>query len=384
MPEPANPDARRASLLGRLMGPDGSGLESGDGGSLEGATARIDPKAWLDASERRLRDRVQSAGHGVDPEDVKRLISDAGDALQLIRAEGPNAVLSSAMESGLEAVIETSGARPVLFIQNDRICPNDPDLLSEPGKTWRGRASMYQDQIAALAPSVGAVVTPQSIVGTAFMVGDGLVLTNRHVVEHPYCAQHLAWNGSSGTFDGSVRVEFVGEKDSTRSIAFDADTLVLAGPDPIWNWPLDFEKLDIALIRLKPSAGMPRALPLSSAPLGPLSREVHVIGFPMKPRLAVGNGNAEGDTGAPAVGHEYAEILDKLFEGEYGVKRWAPGEIRELPGVPEGDNAKWVLSHDASTLGGNSGSLIADFSDGGDVALGIHFAGCQPMSSRLS
>lgn len=373
MPETGNPP--RVSQLMQRLAPGATGLESNTGASLESFASTLDPQTYLAASERNLRDRLQQHPNEVDPEAVERLLRDATLAIERMRGDGLGADLSAAMASGLEAVIETSGARPVLFIRDNHIDRDDPALLAEPAKTWRGLAVLYQDQIAALAPSVAAVVTPKSIVGTAFMVGEGLVLTNRHVVEHPFVVPHLRWNGNTGHFDGNVRLEFVGEKDATSSHAFVADELVFAGAQQISGYPLDFAKLDIALVRLKPAANFPPPLPLarSSATPAPPARpaQVQVIGFPLKPRIADGTGNGH----APPIAHEYAGILEKLFADEYGVKRWAPGEVRELPGTLDGDSSRWVLSHDASTLGGNSGSLIADFSDGGDVAVGIHFAG---------
>ena len=46
----------------------------------------------------------------------------------------------------------------------------------------------------------------------------------------------------------------------------------------------------------------------------------------------------------------------------------APGEVANDP-------REWILTHDASTLGGNSGSALIDFDADGRTALGLHFAG---------
>ena len=55
------------------------------------------------------------------------------------------------------------------------------------------------------------------------------------------------------------------------------------------------------------------------------------------------------------------EVMDRIFDGVYEVKRLHPGEIMS---VQEG-----YLNHDCSTLGGNSGSAILDFQTGQAVAL---------------
>ena len=41
----------------------------------------------------------------------------------------------------------------------------------------------------------------------------------------------------------------------------------------------------------------------------------------------------------------------------------------------DGDDEAWITSHDASTLGGNSGSVVFLFEGAGDVCVGLHFAG---------
>ena len=45
----------------------------------------------------------------------------------------------------------------------------------------------------------------------------------------------------------------------------------------------------------------------------------------------------------------------------------------EVPDDPRG----WILTHDASTLGGNSGSALVDYDADGRALLGLHFAGRQ-------
>jgi endonuclease G len=57
--------------------------------------------------------------------------------------------------------------------------------------------------------------------------------------------------------------------------------------------------------------------------------------------------------------------MKRIFGDVYGVKRFAPGEVDY---VYEGG-----FTHDCTTLGGNSGSVIIDVDSG--AALGLHFAG---------
>ena len=59
---------------------------------------------------------------------------------------------------------------------------------------------------------------------------------------------------------------------------------------------------------------------------------------------------------------------------KYGVKYLSPGLVMTssdaVPDSPRG----WVFTHDATSLGGNSGSCVLSFDNHLDVA-GLHFAG---------
>ena len=64
---------------------------------------------------------------------------------------------------------------------------------------------------------------------------------------------------------------------------------------------------------------------------------------------------------------------NKIFGGVYYVKRLQPGVVRVRAQVQSFENRVNAMTHDASTLGGNSGSAIIDVDSGEVVAL--HFAG---------
>jgi endonuclease G len=61
------------------------------------------------------------------------------------------------------------------------------------------------------------------------------------------------------------------------------------------------------------------------------------------------------------------EDMDRIFGNIYNVKRLAPGE---LTGGADRDD---ITTHDCTTLGGNSGSVVVDLETG--EALALHFAG---------
>ena len=58
-------------------------------------------------------------------------------------------------------------------------------------------------------------------------------------------------------------------------------------------------------------------------------------------------------------------VMREVFDDIYGVKRLQPGTI-----VTESSE---IITHDCSTLGGNSGSPLIDLSTG--EAVGLHFSG---------
>ena len=67
------------------------------------------------------------------------------------------------------------------------------------------------------------------------------------------------------------------------------------------------------------------------------------------------------------------DLQDRIFARTYNVKRLQPGTIRPRGQIQSFETLVNALTHDASTLGGNSGTGIIDVDTGEVVAL--HFAG---------
>ncbi len=68
-------------------------------------------------------------------------------------------------------------------------------------------------------------------------------------------------------------------------------------------------------------------------------------------------------------------MLALVIGDVFGVKRWSPGVIVVGPGALPADVHRRVMTHDATTLAGNSGSPVLDLSDFPDRAAGLHYAG---------
>jgi endonuclease G len=67
------------------------------------------------------------------------------------------------------------------------------------------------------------------------------------------------------------------------------------------------------------------------------------------------------------------DLQDRIFHKVYNVKRLQPGKVRARAMVQSFENRVNAMTHDSSTLGGNSGSAIIDVARAEVIAL--HFAG---------
>jgi serine protease len=74
------------------------------------------------------------------------------------------------------------------------------------------------------------------------------------------------------------------------------------------------------------------------------------------------------------VRQDVIDALMRVYKLRYGVKYLSPGEVSTLPGEVAGDPRGWIFAHDATTLGGNSGSCVVRYGPRPGV-IGLHFAG---------
>jgi hypothetical protein len=68
------------------------------------------------------------------------------------------------------------------------------------------------------------------------------------------------------------------------------------------------------------------------------------------------------------------KALRLIYANRFGYKRLAPAEIVGSPGESEDDPKRWRMRHDASTLGGNSGSAAVSLEFAPNV-IGLHYGG---------
>jgi endonuclease G len=269
----------------------------------------------------------------------EQITEEAAEAVRSDRQPLENVVPTAA----LEAIVQRVG-RPPLLIRNDAVVlellvdfPADTDVRI------RG--------IEPFIPSVGRVEFLNHAMtwgGTGWVIGedDGmrLVVTNRHV------ANLVARRSASGAgvflrspFSGARYAMNLDFKEEVGSPAADArpfgvrDIVYLA----------DEASPDVALLRIE-GDGLPSALPLADDEAEP-DQLVAVIGYP-----AFDSRNDADDQA-------------RYFDDLYDVKRLAPGKVMQAL------SGRTTLTHDCTTLGGNSGSPLIRLEDG--KVVGLHFAG---------
>lgn len=288
---------------------------------------RRDRPRWLGKGRalerRRLRQACESVGSVDVPEDD--LLSLSGRlSLEMSPAQlSPNEV------DALEAIVHTE-LRPALLVQDGTFLP--------PPEEWQ-HLETCRDAIDHAIARTCRIETEGDIaldwVGTGFVIADDLIVTNRHVVAE--FARHDTRRGWQIREGVSVRADFRQEIGTTA-----------VHDVPITDiWGVH-NRFDIAILQARPGL-CPSPIP-AGVPNLAARRDIVVIGYP-----------------AYDSRRNDAAVMDRIFRGIYNVKRVQPGRIMQR------DRANYLLRHDSSTLGGNSGSPVIDLQTG--KLIGIHFRG---------
>ena len=240
---------------------------------------------------------------------------------------------------GLEAIVMKEN-RPVVFVRGNS--------YDDVGAPWSGlNTADVKTRLSGLFPLIGRIELPTSTLvpyaGTGFVVGKGLIATNRHVAEEFSRGLGLTiqYRGGDAAIDFKRQVD-TPEDDHTAYLKVRGVEMI----HPYW---------DMALLQVD---GLPTDKMLNLAVRSPedlIGHNVVAVGYP-----------------APDPRNDVA-LQDKIFGGVYYVKRLHPGVVRARAKVQSFENEVNAMTHDASTLGGNSGSAIIDVDSGQVVAL--HFAG---------
>jgi phosphatidylserine/phosphatidylglycerophosphate/cardiolipin synthase-like enzyme/S1-C subfamily serine protease len=244
-----------------------------------------------------------------------------------------------------EAIILALG-RPVYLIKNGRPILSGLEL----DKWSSGFDNAFKNfNLGTAIKSVGRIETKNlpgyQWLGTGWLISDDLIVTNRHVASEfvERMGTQLRFRSYfSGPVEG--RIDFLAEHENEDAAEFRLLRCLYVARS---NEP------DVAIFQIDWDNGNDGYKPLSLSSIKPSFREdVVVIGYPAQ------------DSRVTLV-----KDMERIYEGIYDVKRIAPGEITNY--WPE----KNLVEHDATTLGGCSGSLIFSLETG--KVMGLHFAGLE-------
>ena len=257
-------------------------------------------------------------------------------------------MLSADAWLGIEAIV--SVARPAMVLQDG--------AFADPPAPWADILGPFRQSIRTTAMSVGRIGVPGlpqlPYAGTGFMVAEDAVMTNCHV------AMVFSQNGADGEWSFQpgleANLDLVEDPDAQPADAASPRSVPIEGVIGI------HPALDLALLRV--TDGLATPLPIMSRDPGPLEgRNVYVLGYP-----------------APDYRND-AATQRSIFGDRYFVKRLQPGAAMAPPAdatirmepCSSGAEQDDVMFHDASTLGGNSGSCVVDLDS--NQVIGLHFAG---------
>jgi Trypsin-like peptidase domain len=244
------------------------------------------------------------------------------------KMESMSGVLSPEEYQALEYAI--SLLRPVIQVTEGRPGPL-PDAESTVFSDWDSFRATSTLVLASVALVRGFRLGEPGMrpIATAFTIRPGLAITNRHVVE-------WVTRGTGSVMPDQLQLEFgaeIGSRGSHRAAVRAVRAL--------------HTTLDLALLETEPDdIGQFGHLALTRTVL-PIYDPVVVVGFP------------QWDSRNPS------QVSQQIGRGAVVVKRASPGLVRTVHGD--------LFRHDATTLGGNSGSPIVRIRD--HQVVGIHAGG---------
>ena len=234
-----------------------------------------------------------------------------------------------------------------LVFENSKLVPAQggiPSAAAAIDKAYHavGRVGLAQD-----GPAIG----DDESCGTAILIDEDRIMTNRHVFDRHY---HRILDAGD-----PFGIEFFGEKDSdaTEFYELTVDDVVI------------IDEYDAVILKLAKPVPNTNREPIKFASKPPITfdeSDVLVIGYPAEPSLMTDE--IEAAMGGDDVFSVKRYSEGKMFrhpqdnEGEYGIESHINGQYSEKG---------WLLAicHQASTLPGNSGSAVLSKETGDLIAL---------------
>lgn len=288
--------------------------------------------------------------------------------------EGPSGIVkvTTSELAALEAVVETDGTRPTFLLRSGKVDVSHPTV-----GTWREDLISTRDAVKRISSAVCRIQSPlggpKSYFGTGTLVDaeKSLVLTNFHVIDAILRsgARYVvnARDPRRINFYAGVVVDFDGEID--RPIAPKFKVVEAVVPDGAGMTAMT---IDVAMLRIVPiDDGQGPKLPSAVTPLADHNLpsgsvpSFCLIGFPAEPAYTSGVHD----------GVDWGWVTNTLFNNRFGLKRLAPGSVKDRVGALGQEHHSSVFTHTATTLGGSSGTLLYNWKDAKEPGVAIHFAG---------
>lgn len=346
-----------------------SSLESSSGGAS--TAIRLDAagiRAQLDLMEKRIDNSPVAKDDTKASRDAlkQEVLGDTEEVLNKLTSGKSIATDDIRSNTAYEALVKMQG-RPVIKLNEEPIDIDDPAV-----EEWAGKLAMVYAELPELALSVGRIDADNQHQGTGFVVGPGLVMTNRHVVEGLAAPLPSANKPERWLFERRATINFSPKgNDVTRE--FIIQDVVFSGPDKISGDPLiNHDEMDLALVAVEQtnSAGnvLPQALSLGqSTEQTGLNNILFLIGYPAAPASFPKDDNGR-------FRRDVVERLRHLFGMDFGRCYLSPGLVEQ----PVSTFTKGVrpisFTHDATSLGGSSGSCLLSFGSAMNV-VGLHYGG---------
>ena len=290
----------------------------------------------------------------VDAEGAKRFRMTAAGILARLGGESEKTLAGAEAAILAEAIVKIDGKRPALIVKDGFVDLTDKKLVSS---GWAKEVKKHRKDILRLTAASGRIIrgsdrSADSVYGSAWMLEGGRVATARHVIEHPTFAEQIGavWFIKQPFFV-DFGVEAGSRARSRPGFPHRRPILTLAPRDVPFPPPI------------------PLAAPDRSDALV-AEQWFFNVGHPAAPS---GSWLVDGEDGNPATISR--ALFSALIGDMFGVKRLSPGRIDFSPGSFLGDDKKWIITHDATTLGGSSGSGIMSIDKNGAAMSGLHFAG---------
>jgi serine protease len=378
LPTPWIAKERSSSVLGGIT--PGGGLEDlqavrGRRKAIEARVRGVAGEAGLEGlharNERILSELNLRNSDPLAAKEREEVLKNGLEAYRLIeRGEDPLR-LPLDLRFGIESLVRLT-ERPAFKVINNGISEEDP--LFRDG-AW-GPLLIEQPVLTTTTRAVGRINLNDRHIGTGFVVDDNMIMTNRHVLE-AVGEEVVSARGRKWVFPyGTPSIDF--SEQGVAGPSFDIIDVAFAGPDAT-RGRVNFRTLDLALLKVKAGAGFPGSLRVLKAPaLVGADTKLFVIGYP-----AIPGASAFVDPSTGKYNREISKRLARLFGVDYGRKYLSPGVLTTSSGgLGQRDARRWIMVHDATTLGGNSGSLVVAIQGNGEV-VGLHFAGA-PLSGNFA